>query len=156
MALSASNYESSREAPNKFFPSSNTAATNLGLWGPLAITESAKTVDGLLTEQEGGLKNQANNKFIWKWNQAVGQERHNKIPDTASEAKQHEAWLVKSPMGQQTIHKALLSSPLTTDLQIMPLTGYLGISPIVLRDYLDTCYPRRGAMILTYTNEPEQ
>ena len=73
-----------------------------------------------------------------------------------SEAKQQEAWLVKSPMGQQTIYKELLNSPLTTDHQIMPLAGYLGILPTVLRDYLDTCYPRRGAMILTYTNEPGQ
>jgi len=102
------------------------------------------------------LKNQANNKFLWKWNQAVGQERRNKIPDMTSEAKQHQAWLVKSPMSQQTVHKALLSSPLTTDHQIMPLAGYLGISPIVLRGYLDTRYPRRGAMILTYSNEPGQ
>jgi len=45
MALSVSNYESSREAPNKFFPSSDTSTTNLGSWGPFAITESAKTVD---------------------------------------------------------------------------------------------------------------
>ena len=49
MALSVSNCESSREASNKFFPSSDTSMANLGSWGPFAITESAKTVDGFLT-----------------------------------------------------------------------------------------------------------
>jgi len=99
MALPTLNCELHKEAQHKFFPSREPHMTNIGSWGPFALPETAKTVDGLLTGQEGDPNGQVNNKTLWKWNQTVGQERDAKSSELRNTAKQHEAWLIKSPMG---------------------------------------------------------
>jgi len=157
MALNPPSGETSdKEQSGKFFPNGATYITATGPWGPLTLPEMAKVANGLLVGQESNAKSNASTKSSWKWNLTTGQERNNKAAEPKTEAKQHEAWLIKSPMRQQTIHKALFNSPLTTEHQIAPPADYLGISPIVLRDYLDTCYPRRAAMILTHASETGQ
>jgi len=141
-----------KDQPNRFFPRGETHITAVGPSGPLSLPETAKVVNGLLAGHENGAKDNVVGKSIWKWYTTVGQEHGGKAVATSTEAKQHEAWLVKSPIGQQTIHKVLLASPLTNEHQIASLAGYLGIAPAVLQEYLDTCYPRRTAMILAHNN----